>query len=216
MPACARIDLSRPGPIVSPACRGIVTRPLRSGCLSCTCEPLWATTSHPRRRSAFMISRPVRRGSGGTLLPYGDRAWMVAATRTRTAPKLPCGSRRIQPELNTRREFPRKPPDSDWPSQWLGQVKAPHFRRDHAIQLLRLGRATIPGAAPTVRHDLLPLPCSVLWLIERPWSRLPARRVWPDLGTRDRHRRHESRVSSAAEFSASRGGCERSSRCRSR
>lgn len=91
MPACARIDLSRPGPIVSPACRGIVTRPLRSGCLSCTCEPLWATTSHPRRRSAFMISRPVRRGSGGTLLPYGDRAWMVAATGLELPPNVLAG-----------------------------------------------------------------------------------------------------------------------------
>lgn len=34
MPAWLRIDRSRPGPMVSPACRGTVTRPPRAACLS--------------------------------------------------------------------------------------------------------------------------------------------------------------------------------------
>src|ERR1700683_3807878 len=64
-PAWFMIDRSKPGPIVSPACNGTVTRPPRTGCLSWACEPLWTTTTQPSLDNARTNSRPVTRGIGG-------------------------------------------------------------------------------------------------------------------------------------------------------
>ena len=65
IPAWARIDRSKPGPMVSPACKGTVIRPPRAGCLSWACDPFWVTATQPNLPSAATTSRLVTRGSGG-------------------------------------------------------------------------------------------------------------------------------------------------------
>ncbi len=73
-PAWFRIDRSKPGPIVSPACNGTVTRPPRTGCLSWACDPFWVTTTQASLDSALTNSRPVTRGIDGMALTVGSRS----------------------------------------------------------------------------------------------------------------------------------------------
>ena len=111
MPACARIDLSRPGPIVSPACRGIgdPTASLRMPELHVRTSLGDHLPSEASKRLHDLPTGEARqRGHPPTVRRSsldGRGDW------TRTAPKRPCRSRGIQPESNPTRRIMRRPPD---------------------------------------------------------------------------------------------------------
>ena len=84
-----------------------VTAEASAAPLAPTATPAPIGATPPRRPSP-----PVSSPSNDFLKSLGRWSGRLDSNQRPPAPKLPRGSRRIQPELNTRTRFPRKPPAS--------------------------------------------------------------------------------------------------------
>jgi hypothetical protein len=104
-----------------------------------------AVRSRPASRACRwtrVIDRPSRRSG------------RLDSNQRPPAPKLTCGSRRVQAELNTTRRFPRKPPDSatllrQMPASPLRLRLMPAIARESAMARTRCYATTRSGAPGT-------------------------------------------------------------------